>query len=205
MSAAVPGLDLDGLHRGLNRARVDGRPVLLLATSLALELWLESAPVGLRLPLPPGSRLMDTGGPKGRRLHLTRADQHARLCEILQLDADLLVGELGMTELATPRYETTARHRLKGDVAASRAHAAPPWLRSRILRPADRFPCEDGTLGMVAHLDLANLDTCAFLLTADLGRLVPVKGAGQALELAGRVPGSEWRGCGLDAEELVLG
>jgi hypothetical protein len=205
MSAAVPGLDLDGLHRALHRARDDGRPVLLLATSLALELWLDSAPAGLRLPLPPGSRLMVTGGPKGRRLQLTRADQHARLGEILQLDADLLVGELGMTELATPRYETTARHRLKGDVAACRAHAAPPWLRSRILRPADRFPCEDGALGMVAHLDLANLDTCAFLLTADLGRLVAVEGAGQALELAGRIPGSEWRGCGLDAEDLVQG
>jgi len=148
---------------------------------------------------------MDTGGPKGRTVTLSRPEQHHRLCAVLGLAPSDVVGELGMTELCSQRYEPTVRARIRGDVEGLRAYVGPPWLRTRVLRPADRADLPMGEIGMVGHVDLANLDTCAFVLTADLGRLVEVAGHSPALELAGRIPGSEWRGCGLDAEELIGG
>ena len=198
------GLDAQGLAHALDLACEQRQPVLIFATTLALDLWLEQLPSSKTWELPRGSRLMDTGGPKGRHLSLDRGQQHAELCARLGMHEPLLVGELGMTELASQRYETTARHALCGDVPAVRAYAGPPWLRSRVLRPQDHSDCPPGETGMLGHIDLANLDTCAFLLTADLGRQLPVPGAGLALELGGRIPGAEWRGCGLDAEALGL-
>ncbi len=177
-------------------------PVLVLATSIALAMVREHWPQDLQIRLPPGSRLMDTGGPKGRRLTLSRDDQHAWLVRHLGLHPALIVGELGMTELASQRYEPTARAHLVGDVADVRAYVGPPWLLSVVLSPGDLTPLPPGEVGLVAHMDLANVDTCAFVLTADRGRMVPV-GSHHGLVLEGRVPGAEWRGCGLDVEGLL--
>lgn len=196
-------LDLDALCRDLKLAVLHRVPVLLLTTSIALEMMLQAWPQGLRLQLPAGSRVMDTGGPKGRHLSTDRAQQHAWLVQTLGLQPWDIVGELGMTELCSQRYETVTRARIIGDVAAARLYVGPPWLRSVVLEPGSLTPVPMGELGIVGHLDLANLDTCAFVLTADLGRLLPLKGGGVGLELAGRVPGSEWRGCGLDVEDLL--
>lgn len=179
--------------------------MLIFATTLALDLWLTQLQPAQRWSLPPGSRLMDTGGPKGRVLELDRPAQHAALAARLGLDPRLVVGELGMTELSSQRYETNLRAALCGDCEGSRVYLGPPWLRARVLRPQDHAPCEVGQTGMIGHIDLANLDTCAFVLTADLGCEVEVPGAGLGLQLAGRLPGSAFRGCGLDAERLILG
>jgi len=61
-----------------------------------------------------------------------------------------------------------------------------------------------GASGLIGHIDLANRDTCAFLLTADVGHLSAAAAAigRDALVLQGRAPGQPWRGCGLDVEAL---
>lgn len=196
-------LDVAGLRLALHAAIADGVPALILATSLAIEAWLRAWPSGETLVLPSGSRLMDTGGPKGRSQLTNRDAQHVWLQATLGLAPELIVGEFGMTELATPRYETTLRARLMGDVAALRAYAGPPWLRTFVLNPSTQLPVQIGEIGMLAHVDLANLDTPAFLLTADLGRATPLAQGGTAIEVLGRVPGSDWRGCGLDVESIL--
>lgn len=195
-------LDVAGFTDACARAARDGVPVLLLATTIALELLRERLPHGWHVQLPAGSRLMDTGGPKGRSLQVTRAEQHRAIAAQLGLHPAYIVGELGMTELCSQRYETTLRtHGLAqrglppSDCTAERErYAAPPWLRSRLLAAG-----QAGDLGVVGHLDLANLDTLAFVQTADLGRLDP----DGRLQLAGRLARSDWRGCGLDAEEIT--
>lgn len=199
------GLDTAALAAALDQAVADAQPLLIFATTLALDLWLAQLQPAQRWSLPAGSRLMDTGGPKGRVLDLDRPAQHAALVARLGLDPRLVVGELGMTELSSQRYETTLRAAVCGDCQGSRVYLGPPWLRARVLRPQDHAPCEVGQTGMIGHIDLANLDTCAFVLTADLGCEVEVPGAGLGLQLAGRLPGSAFRGCGLDAESLILG
>ncbi len=196
-------LDVPALMRDLQLAVLHRAPVLLFATSLALDRMLRDWPEGARIPLPPGSAVMDTGGPKGRALEIERQAQHEQLCERLGIEPWQVVGELGMTELCSQRYETTLRAELVGDESGHRAYVAPPWLRSVVLRPGDLQPVADGEVGLLGHIDLANIDTCAFVLTADLGSVVPVKGAGSGLLMAGRVPGAEWRGCGLDVEDVL--
>ena len=184
-------------------AVADQVPLLICATTLALAVLQAQLPADFAIALPPGSRLMDTGGPKGRTLTVDRPAQHAWLTRTLGLAADHLVGEFGMTELGSQRYEAVLRATVVGGEAAD-GYAGPPWLRSRVLAMKPGQPalddCPTGVQGLVGHLDLANLDTCAFVQTADLGAL---DHAGH-LTLHGRLPGSELRGCGLDAEELGL-
>ncbi len=169
-------------------------PVLVTATSVALQTVLTALPADWSVALPPGSRLMDTGGPKGRNLDVDRNAQRAELQRRLGLPAHAIVGEFGMTELASQRYEPVWRDA----GAAGRTYCAPPWLRSRVCRVQVGAPpvvaCEPGEVGLVAHLDLANVDTCAFIQTGDLGAL----DAQGNLTLHGRLPGAELRGCGLD-------
>ncbi len=193
------GLDIAGFVAACRQAQRDGVPVLLFATTLALDILLQRWPAGQRIRLPAGSRLMDTGGPKGRRLHVSRAEQHRQLVDAVGLQPAMLVGELGMTELASQRYEGQVRRHLGLQVVNSDGYLSPPWLRTAILEPRSGRRQDPGQVGLVAHLDLANLDTAAFVLTADLGHCDAAGG----LHLAGRLPGSEWRGCGLDAEELT--
>ena len=178
-------------------AAADGTPVLLFATSVALAILLGQLPAGWRVALPPGSRLMDTGGSKGRTLDVERAAQHGELVARFGLQPVALVGEFGMTELSSQRYEPTLRAALLREPPPPRHYVAPPWLRSRVLRVdggIPQSPCAVGEPGLVAHLDLANLDTCAFVQTADLGSLDAAGG----LTLFGRLPTAELRGCGLD-------
>lgn len=174
-------------------------PVLIFATTLALGVACERWPADVRVRLPAGSRLMDTGGSKGRTQTLDRPQLHAWLAEALGIDGDFLVGEYGMTELSSQRYETTLRGRALG-FAGTRAYAGPPWLRTRILRADGRgLPsqdCADGETGLAAHLDLACVDSCAFLQTADWAS----SDAQGSIVLHGRLLGAELRGCGLDSE-----
>lgn len=195
-------VDVAALIRDLRLAAVHRVPVLLFATSIALEMALQQWPEGSDLRLPEGSRIMDTGGPKGRNLNVDRLGQHAALCGHLGVEPWQIVGELGMTELCSQRYETTLRAQVVGDETGARVFAGPPWLRSVVLEPGTLTPLPEGEVGIIGHVDLANIDTCAFILTADLGRVVAVPGVGSALQLEGRVPGAQWRGCGLDVADL---
>ncbi|MCO4761635.1 MAG: hypothetical protein KC502_09040 [Myxococcales bacterium] len=198
-------LDIDRLLAELAQATAANVPVLLLSTSIGLALLRDVWPENKTFSLPSGSRIMDTGGPKGRAIELSREAQHGWLTTALGVPPAFIVGELGMTELGSQRYETVTRAHLVGDMPAQRCYVGPPWLRSFALAPGDLRALSAETVGLIGHIDLANLDTCAFVLTADTGRMVPIGGGLHGLELAGRVPGSEWRGCGLDVEDLLAG
>lgn len=192
-------LDVQGFIESCERACSDQVPALLFATSVALHLLLEQLPKDWAVQLPKGSRLMDTGGPKGRHTLVSRDEQHRQLQQRLGLHAAMIVGELGMTELCGQRYEPSARQFLLGLAPLPRVYQAPPWLASRVTRVEDGALSQPGEVGLVGHIDLSNLDTCAFVQTADLGTLDETAG----LLLHGRLPGSAWRGCGLDAEDLA--
>lgn len=194
---SAAGLRAAALRSALERAVADDVPVLLLTTTIALELWLDASAGDPPLRLPAGSLVMDTGGPKGRRITARRAEQRRALAERLGIGADRVVAEFGMTELASQRYE-----RPGGDPDAP-IYDGPPWLWSVVLDLDTMLPAPIGSLGVVGHIDLANLETAAFLLTADLGRLVPGDAGEPGLQLAGRAPGSEERGCSLVAEEFL--
>jgi acyl-CoA synthetase (AMP-forming)/AMP-acid ligase II len=177
-----------------------GRPVLVLATSLALDQWLGALErLGLRFRLPAGSAVFETGGFKGRAVELTPARQLERLEERLDVPPSAVVCEYGMTELTSQCY-TLALH--GGD---PEVFVAPHWVRVRVLDPATLAEQAPGEPGLIAVFDLANLGSAAHLLTEDLGVLVPGRvgpEGGQGFRLLGRAAGAELRGCSLAAEEL---
>jgi hypothetical protein len=173
----------------------EGRPVLVLATALALAEWLDWLDrMDLRFRLPAGSVVFETGGFKGRTGEITRGELLRRLAERLSAGPDQVVREYGMTELTSQCY---TRVLLGGDPDL---FVAPPWMRVRIFDPETLEEAPAGREGLISVFDLANVGSAVHLLTEDLG-----VAEGDGFRLLGRAAGAELRGCSLVVEELRAG
>lgn len=166
--------DLDGLAHQLEELRGKGK-VLLLGVSFALLDLAEQFELDLS-----HCRVMETGGMKGRRLEITRAELHEILC--VNFNINKVCSEYGMTELLSQAYST-------GDGL----FCCPASMKLVIKEISDPFGQEILTSGKINVIDLANANTCAFIETQDLGRLHQ---NGQ-FEVLGRMDNSEVRGCNL--------
>jgi hypothetical protein len=193
-------LDVDRLMRDLERASAGGVPVCIATTAFALVALLDAlAARGLRLALPAGSRIMETGGFKGRTRVVERATLYAGAADRLGIAIDAIVAEYGMTELSSQYYDAlAARARIE-----PRIKVAPPWLRAIVVDGEGR-PLPTGVVGAIRHVDLANRGSVIAIETEDLGAIVSAPGSEQpGLVLFGREHGAELRGCSLDAESLL--
>jgi hypothetical protein len=217
------GIEIGPFREALERAVTGTGPVLLAGTAFAFVQWLEMVEKeGWRVPLPEGSRIMETGGYKGRTRAMSRADLYHSLSGAFGVPAKRIVNEYGMTELLSQFYEPvmTLDDRIgepSGDggrgrpprgheagggdgagAGAGRFHRGPPWVRTRVLDPLTLEEAPEGEVGILAHLDLANLGSVAAILTEDLGRRV--RGG---FHLVGRSRGAEPRGCSLAMEDFL--
>ena len=182
------------LSQLLDEHEAAGQPALLVATAFALVHWFDVLEgQGRTHRLPEGSRVMETGGFKGRSRELTRDDLYAAIHERLGVPADRVVNEYGMTELLSQFYEPVLR-----DPRAPRRHQPPPWVRTRVLDPVTLEPVPDGIRGLLTHFDLANLHSVAHVLTEDEG--VAHEGG---FHVQGRSSGAEPRGCSLAMDQLM--
>lgn len=186
------GLDVDVALRALNEGHGFGdAPVVLLTTAFALVELVEQAKYLVKLA--PGSRVMVTGGFKGKKEPIPERELFGIIKKKLGVPAERVVSEYGMTELSSQAYGT-------GLGASGKAELRPnTTLRFAIVDPNSGALMGEGQSGLVACFDLLNLDNVSFILTSDVGRL-----DGGALTLEGRLPGAVARGCGLTAEELIL-
>lgn len=188
----------------LERLAADHRPVLVLATSFALAMLLERAEeVGWeRLSLPAGSRVVDTGGYKGRTREYTREQLLGLVEHWLDVPAQWCENEYGMSELSSQAWLGTiaaaAGHPL--ELPAHGARWTPPWLRVRVVDPVTLVDVGDGEPGLLVFHDLANVWSCAAIRSEDLGIR-----RGDGFELLGRAPGATLKGCSLRLEELHAG
>jgi acyl-CoA synthetase (AMP-forming)/AMP-acid ligase II len=190
---------VDQLCARSERACQDGRPLVLLGTSFAFVHALDL--LGARkLNLPQGSRIMQTGGFKGRSRELSPAAMRALLSAQFGVPDALIVAEYGMTELSSQLYETPLRSALLGAGARARRLWAPPWLRVRVVDPERQTPLPEGREGLVRIDDAANLDSVCAIQTADLGVIEEGE-----LVLRGRAQGAVLRGCSISAEQLLRG
>jgi len=99
-------LDFDAALTALRDAVARRQPVILLGTAFSfVHLADHLAEQGLRFRLPPGSRVMETGGYKGRSRSLPRAELHSLITERLGIPADHIVCEYGMSELSSQAYD----------------------------------------------------------------------------------------------------
>ena len=186
-------LDTETLDRALRAAGDAGEPVLLLGTAFAFVHALDREPAVLGR-LPAGSRIMETGGFKGRAREMPKSELYAMLTGRTGVPRERIVNEYGMTELLSQLYEPVLSAGLDG---ADR-HQPPPWLAVRALDPTTLAPLADGEEGLLSFFDLANVGSVSHILTEDVGSVV-----GGHVRLAGRAPGAEPRGCSRAMDELM--
>ncbi len=192
-------LDLDGIARAAAEARDAGRPTIVLATSFALVHLLDQVG-GTDLRLPPGSRIMQTGGFKGRSREVAPDVLRGLVAEAFGVPQAFVVAEYGMTELSSQLYEGTLTAALahQPTSAAHGVYVAPPWVRVEAVDPTSLDPVPLGAVGVARIVDLANVDSAVAVQTADRVRVVDA-----GVELLGRLPGAPPRGCSIALDEML--
>lgn len=189
------GPDVDAFLAAARDVAASGAPALVAGTAFAFVHLLDGmAREGVRVALPVGTRLMETGGFKGRSREVSRDELYQALEERLGIPRWRMVNEYGMTELLSQMYEPTLRE----GPASGRGHVAPPWLRAHALDPLTLEPLPEGRVGVLAFLDLANAGSVSHVLSQDLGSVVEGR-----IRLRGREAGAEPRGCSLALEDFL--
>lgn len=131
--------------------------------------------------LPANTTIIETGGMKGRRKEMTREELHGMLTKASGIRS--IHSEYGMTELLSQAYST-----------ADALFEPPPWMRVLIREPDDPFQLmENGRRGLINIIDLANIHSCSFIATQDIGR----KMDNERFTVEGRSDNSDIRGCNL--------
>lgn len=173
--------EYEKLAQVLQQLEQQGQRTLLLGVTFALLDFAEQYPMALKHTM-----VMETGGMKGRKKEMIRAEVQDVLKKAFQLDT--IHSEYGMTELLSQAYS-----------AQRGIFNTPPWMKIVLRSEDDPFeillPEKHTQRGVINVIDLANLYSCAFIATDDAGILY----ADGSFEVLGRVDNSDIRGCSLMA------
>ncbi len=171
----------DKLYQALVRNEIIGKPTLLIGVTYALLDFAEKHSIKLK-----NTVVMETGGMKGKREEITREEVHETLKDKLGLKS--IHSEYGMTELLSQAYSD-----------GNGKFRSPPWMKVLIREYNDPFAvqsaseCAKPVNGLINVIDLANLYSCSFIATDDVGRLYK----NNSFEVMGRRDMSDLRGCSL--------
>ncbi len=197
-------LDVESLIAELQTAAERDRPVCIATTSFALVHLLDALEQRARyFALPAGSRIMETGGFKGRSRYVDRFELYRTTAERLGTRLETIVSEYGMTELSSQYYDDVLVRRAGAHGTEPRYKTPPPWMRARVVG-ADGKTLPHGTAGALVHVDLANRSSCIAIQTEDVGVEFAPSIYGQRIVLMGRDAGASLRGCSLTAEDLAV-
>lgn len=190
-------LEVERLAARLTSAERAGTPIALLGTSFAFVHAIDAL-AEQSFALPATSRIMQTGGFKGRSREVAPDEMRRLLTRTFGVDERYVVAEYGMTELSSQLYENTLRAAALEEPVGPRALWVPGWVRASVVDPETLLPLPDGREGLIRIDDPANLDSVAFIQTADLGVLHEGE-----LTLHGRASDAVARGCSITADELL--
>ena len=124
---------------------------------------------------------METGGMKGKRKEMIREELHEKLCQGFGVTA--IHSEYGMTELLSQAYSL-----------GNGLFECPAWMQVIIRDTEDALSyVDDGKTGGINVIDLANINSCSFIATQDLGK----KNPNNSFEVLGRFDSAAIRGCNL--------
>lgn len=168
--------NLSQLKQKLNTLDSEGKKVLLIGVSFALLDLVELHRFQLKNTI-----IMETGGMKGRRKELVREELHSILKQ--GFGVSQIHSEYGMTELLSQAYS-------KGNGLFE----SPPWMKVLTRDPEDALTLQQNEkTGGINIIDLANVNSCSFIATQDLGRVYN----NNSFEIIGRFDTSDIRGCNL--------
>jgi hypothetical protein len=164
----------DEIHQHYQKAHQNGKKCVVIGVSYAL---LDLAEQNLDFS---EALIIETGGMKGRRKEMIKEELHETLMQ--GLNVSKIASEYGMTELLSQAYSIE-----------NGIFKTPPWMKVLIRDVYDPFVYEqEGKLGAVNVIDLANFYSCSFIATDDLGRSF-----GDQFTISGRMDKSIQRGCNL--------
>jgi phenylacetate-coenzyme A ligase PaaK-like adenylate-forming protein len=153
-----------------------GQNVILIGVTYALLDLIEKQPFQLQNTI-----IMETGGMKGKRKEMIREELHEQLCSGFGVTA--IHSEYGMTELLSQAYSL-----------GEGVFECPSWMQILIRDTEDALTyVKEGKTGGINVIDLANINSCSFIATQDLGK----KNANATFEVLGRFDNSDIRGCNL--------
>lgn len=166
----------DELAKDLFTSLEGKRSTMLIGVSYALMDFADSLSRKM-----PGLMVVETGGMKGRRREMVRQELHELLSR--GFGVEQIYSEYGMTELCSQAWS------LKGG-----RFQTPPWMKVLVRDINDPFSYQrHGKIGSINIIDLANVNSCSFIATKDIGRSYQ----DGSFEMTGRIDGSEARGCNL--------
>jgi phenylacetate-coenzyme A ligase PaaK-like adenylate-forming protein len=168
--------EMESLIHLLKELEKKNQKTILLGVSFALLDFCEKYSINLKNTI-----VMETGGMKGRRKEMTRTELHSIYKKSLGIEN--VHSEYGMTELLSQAYS-------KGEGNFN----CLPWMKIVITNlndPRELLP--NGKTGRINVIDLANIDSCAFISTDDMGKI----NEDGSFEISGRIDQSDVRGCNL--------
>lgn len=166
----------DELIDKLIRLDSEGQNVILIGVTYALLDLVEKQKFNLKNTI-----IMETGGMKGRRKEIIREELHKILCD--GFGVPVIHSEYGMTELLSQAYSL-----------GNGIFECPSWMKILIRDPEDALTLlPEGKTGGVNVIDLANINSCSFIATQDLGKMT----GNNSFEILGRFDNSDIRGCNL--------
>ncbi|MFY7743320.1 MAG: acyl transferase [Flavobacterium sp.] len=166
----------DDLIHTLIELDSSGQNVLLIGVTYALLDMVEKQSFQLKNTI-----VMETGGMKGKRKEIIREELHGILCKGFGVPS--IHSEYGMTELLSQAYSL-----------GNGFFECPPWMSVLIRDTEDALTYVDnGKTGGINVIDLANINSCSFIATQDLGKKYP----NHSFEVLGRFDASDIRGCNL--------
>lgn len=191
-------LETERALESLAAAAGAAEPVCVLGTAFGLVQLLEALDqVAGRIQLAPGSRVLETGGYKGRSRALPRAELYAWIGRALGVPPSHIVSEYGMCELSSQAYDLVISKDLRHPEPDSatrppsgRQFRFPPWARALVISPETGREVGVGEAGLLRVVDLANVWSVLAVQTEDL-----VRRQAQGFEYLSRAQASEWRGC----------
>ncbi len=193
-------LDLNATVKVLNQTENTNRRFLVLGTAFAFVHLLDHlSATGRTFRLPEGSRVLETGGYKGKSRQVPKSDLHESITRLLGVPPRNIVSEYGMCELSSQAYDHIAGARFqesRNSLETSRSFYFPPWARFRIISPETGLEPQEGEIGLIQVFDLANAWSVLAIQTEDLGIQT-----GQGFKLVGRAIRAEQRGCSLMQKE----
>ncbi|MBB5639336.1 phenylacetate-coenzyme A ligase PaaK-like adenylate-forming protein [Pedobacter cryoconitis] len=164
------------LFNKLNTLKAAGQKTILIGVTYALLDFLELYQVNF-----PELTVMETGGMKGKRKEMVREELHEILTSGFGVDA--IHSEYGMTELLSQAYSS-----------GNGVFDCPNWMKIVLRDTNDPLTLlNSNQTGGINIIDLANINSCSFIATQDLGRLLP----GGSFEVLGRFDNADIRGCNL--------
>ena len=191
--ASAEGWNPEALIDELRAAR---EPLAVVGTAFAFVHLIDALDAqGRGLRLPDGSRVMETGGFKGRSREFERPELHAAIAGALGIPTRRIVNQYGMCELGSQFYEDSLRTGVPSPVKRP-----PPWVRTRVVDPATLADVPAGDAGVLVHYDLVNTGSVLAVQTSDAGRALE-----DGFVVLGRVEGAEERGCSIAADLLFAG